>query len=148
MGLVQGMYATAQSGVCVGEGYSEEFEVKVGVHQGPVLNPLLFIIVLEALSRMFPSGVLWEDLYADVLVIIAESLEECVRNGGERIGSKCRKDEDNDQWYGGDSAGGPGQFPCAICRTGVGSKSVFCNGCKRWVHKNCSGFKHLTKDPD
>ena len=29
--LVQGMYANAQNSVCVGEGYSEEFEVKVGV---------------------------------------------------------------------------------------------------------------------
>ena len=42
--------------VRVGEGYSEEFEVKVGVHQGSVLSPLLFIIVLEALSREFRSG--------------------------------------------------------------------------------------------
>ena len=48
--LVQGMYANARSRVHVGEGYSEEFEVKVGVHQGSVLSPLLFIIVLEALS--------------------------------------------------------------------------------------------------
>ena len=32
--LVQGMYANARSRVRVGEGYSEEFEVKVGVHQG------------------------------------------------------------------------------------------------------------------
>ena len=32
--LVQGMYANARSRVSVGEGYSEEFEVKVGVHQG------------------------------------------------------------------------------------------------------------------
>ena len=48
--LVQGMYANAWSRVRVGEGYSEEFEVKVGVHQGSVLSPLLFIIVLEALS--------------------------------------------------------------------------------------------------
>ena len=33
--LVQGMYAKAWSHVRVGEGYSsEEFEVKVGVHQG------------------------------------------------------------------------------------------------------------------
>ena len=79
MRLVQGMYANAQSHVRVGEGYSEEFEVKVGVHQGLVLSPLLFIIVLEALSREFRSGVPWEDLYADDLVIVAESLEECVR---------------------------------------------------------------------
>ena len=52
MRLVQGMYANARSHVRVGEGYSEEFEEKVGVHQGSVLNPLLFIIVLEALSRV------------------------------------------------------------------------------------------------
>ena len=31
---------------------------------------------------------------------------------------------------------------------GVGSNSIFCNGCKYWVHKKCSGLKHLTKDPD
>ena len=54
--LVQGMYANARSRARVGEGYSEEFEVKVGVHQGSVLSPLLFIIVLEALSREFCSG--------------------------------------------------------------------------------------------
>ena len=41
-----------------------------------------------------------------------------------------------------------GEFPCAICHTGVGSNSIFCNGCKHWVHKKCSGLKRLTKDPD
>ena len=45
--LVQGMYSKVRSRVRVGEGYGEEFEVKVGVHQGSVLSPLLFIIVLE-----------------------------------------------------------------------------------------------------
>ena len=34
MRLVQRMYDSARSCVSVGEGYSEEFEVKVGVHQG------------------------------------------------------------------------------------------------------------------
>ena len=51
--LFQGMYANARSQVHVGEGFSKEFEVKVGVHQGSVLSPLLFIIVLETLSREF-----------------------------------------------------------------------------------------------
>ena len=41
-----------------------------------------------------------------------------------------------------------GEFPCAICRTGVGSNSIFCNGCKHCVPKKCSGLKRLTKDPD
>ena len=70
------MYANARSLVRVGEGYNEEFEVKVGVHQGSIFSPLLFIIVLETLSREFRSGISWEDLNKDDLVIIAESLEE------------------------------------------------------------------------
>ena len=41
-----------------------------------------------------------------------------------------------------------GEFLCAICRTRVGSSNSFCNGCKHWVHKKCSGLKRLTKDPD
>ena len=41
-----------------------------------------------------------------------------------------------------------GEFPCAVYCTGVGSNSIFCNGCKHWVHKKCSGLKRLTKDPD
>ena len=44
--LVQGMYANAWSCIRVGEGYSEEFEVKVCVHQSSVLSLRLFIIVL------------------------------------------------------------------------------------------------------
>ena len=30
----------------------------------------------------------------------------------------------------------------------MGSNSIFCNGCKHWVHKKCSGLKRLKKDPD
>ena len=41
-----------------------------------------------------------------------------------------------------------GEFPCAVCLTGVGSNSIFCKGCKHWVHKKCSGLKSLTEDPD
>ena len=114
MRLVQGVYANAWSHVHLGEGYSEEFEVKVGVHQGSILSPLLFIIVLEALSREFRSGVPWEDLYAHDLVIITESLEECVRRlltwkeSMEKKGqSKCRKDKDHDLRYG---TGPPAEF--------------------------------------
>ena len=99
--LVQRMYANARSLVRVGEGYSEEFEVKVGVHQGSVLSPPLFIIVFETLSREFRCDVLCENLYADDLVIIAESHEALDlerSNGGERAESKCRKDETHDLW--------------------------------------------------
>ena len=29
-----------------------------------------------------------------------------------------------------------------------GQNSIFCNGCKHWVYKKCSGLERLTKDPD
>jgi len=34
-------------------GNSSGFEVKVGIQQGKALSPLLFVIVLEAISRQF-----------------------------------------------------------------------------------------------
>ena len=34
-----------------------------------------------------------------------------------------------------------GKFPCAVCRTGVGSNSIFCTGCCHWVYKRCSGLR-------
>ena len=32
-------------------------------------------------------------------------------------------------------------FPCAVCPSGVGGKSISCSQCKSWVHKKCSGIK-------
>ena len=46
------------------------------MHQGSVLSPLLFIIVLEALSRRFREGLPYELLYVDDLVLMADSIEE------------------------------------------------------------------------
>ena len=154
--LVQGMYSNARSRVGVGEGYSKEFEVKVGVHQGSVLSPLLFIIVLEALSREFRCGIPWENLYADDLVIIAESLEECVRRlltwkeAMEEKGLRVNAGKTKIMICGTglDLLQSTGEFPCAVCRTGVGSNSSFCKGCKHCVRKKCSGLKRLTEHPD
>ena len=69
-------------------------------------------------------------------------------NGEERTESKCRKDKNHDLRYRTGPPAELGEFPCAICRTGVGSNSILSNGCKHWVHKKCSGLKCLKKDPD
>ena len=100
--------------------------MKVRVHQGSVLSPLLFIIVLEALSREFRAGVPWEDLFADDLVIIADSLEECVRRlliwkeAMEKKGLRVNA----------------GKTKVIICGTGLD------------LLQKCSGLQRLTPNPD
>ena len=44
--------------------------MNVGVHQGSVLSPLLFIIVMEAVTHSVREGLPWKMLYADDLVRI------------------------------------------------------------------------------
>ena len=58
---------------------SSSFSVKVGVHQGSALSPLLFIMVMDVLTEDAEGvrdGSLMELLYADDLVLCGESLNE------------------------------------------------------------------------
>ena len=48
--IIQSMYRNTRNHVGVNGTFSDDFLVQVGLHQGSVLSPLLFIIVLEALS--------------------------------------------------------------------------------------------------
>ena len=47
------MYICAKTVVRTVYGNSKGFEVKVSMHQGSGLSPLLFVIVMEAISREF-----------------------------------------------------------------------------------------------
>ena len=33
------------------------------------------------------------------------------------------------------------RWPCGVCSKGVGSNSLQCTSCQKWVHKKCSGIK-------
>ena len=46
---------------------------ELGVHQGSVLSPLLFVIVLEALSREFSNGLPMELFSADDFVLVPDT---------------------------------------------------------------------------
>ena len=54
---------------------SEEFEVKVGVHQGSVLSPLVFAIVVDVVTENVRNGLMSEMLNADGLVLTSETME-------------------------------------------------------------------------
>ena len=83
--VIQGMYMDVKSRVRVNGQYSKKFGAGVGVHQGSVLSTLLFILVLEALSRQFRTGVPWELLYADDLAVLM--LHKLAELG--KTGNKC-----------------------------------------------------------
>ena len=70
------MYDGAKTRVRVGSAHSGEFEEKDGVHQGSVLSPLLFAIVVDVVTENARRGVVNELLYADDLVIMSEDMED------------------------------------------------------------------------
>ena len=53
---VQSMYKNAQSRVRVNWTFSVDFMLQIRLYEGSVLSPLLFIIVLETLSKEIRSG--------------------------------------------------------------------------------------------
>ena len=114
-----------------------------------------FCLHVLSLSRDFRVGVPWELFFADDLVIIATSLEECVervkawKEGLESKGLHVNmtKTKFMASGLGLDILQDSGKFPCAVCRTGVGRSSIRCSKCNLWVHyKKCSGLKTLSED--
>ena len=67
------MYKGTWTTVRCGAGGTKQFEIKVGVHQGSCLSPLLFIIVMDAISEAVRRPVPWDMLYADDLIVAEDS---------------------------------------------------------------------------
>ena len=55
---VTSLYDGAETRVKVGSAYSKKFEIKFGVHQGFVLSPLLFAIVVDVITENSRRGVI------------------------------------------------------------------------------------------
>jgi len=77
------MYAGAKTVVRTVYGNSNGFEVKDSMHQGSALSHLLFLVVMEALSREFRVVLPLELLYADDLVVIAETEKDLIKRLNE-----------------------------------------------------------------
>jgi len=76
-------------------GNGKGFEMGVGMRQGSAFGPLLFVVVMEAMSGEFGVALPWELLCADGLAVVAETEEELsgrldgwkdgVESGGVRV---------------------------------------------------------------
>ena len=89
------------------------------------------------------EGLPWELLYADDLVLVAQSKEElrekvlrwkeCMDLKGLKVNIEKTK-----VMRSGKSGGEivkTGRWPCAVCGKGVGANSIQCTDCCGWVHK-------------
>ena len=70
------MYTNIETSVKVECTRSEPFDVKVGVHQGSILSPLLFVLVMDEVTKDIREEVVKEMLYADDLVLVGENWKE------------------------------------------------------------------------
>ena len=55
--------------VTIREGNTEYFNVKVGLHQGSAISPLLFIVIMDVLASKIDTESPWAMLFADDLVL-------------------------------------------------------------------------------
>jgi len=146
---VMSMYTGAKTVVRTVYGNSSSFEIKVVMHEGSALSPLLFVIIMEAISREFRVALSWELLYADDLVVIAETEEDLIKrlnewkNNVENRGMRVNMNKTKVMISGERQKPlqKAARWPCGICGRGVGSNSIQCTSCHKWVHKKCSGMK-------
>jgi hypothetical protein len=146
---VMAMYEEAWTVVRTLDGESAGFEVKVGLHQGSVLSPLLFVTVMEVVTREVRGGLPWELLYADDLVLISESEDDlkkkfmkwklCMEVKGLKV--NLGKTKVMFTGEGDGAAENLGTWPCGVCCKGVGRNSIQCTTCQKWIHKRCSDVK-------
>ena len=147
------LYTEAQTVVRTEAGDSKSFEVKVGVHQGSVLSPLLFAVVMDQVTKESREGLPWELLYADDLVLIAPSKEELQRKleawRTSLVGKGLKVNAAKSKiMIGGHNLGKiteSGAYPCGVCGKGVDRNSILCTVCDKWIHYKCSGIKGRLK---
>ena len=73
---VKSLYKGCKTAVSVNGELSSSFSVKVCVHQGFALSPLLFIMVMDVMTEDVRDGSLMKLLYANDIVSCGESLNK------------------------------------------------------------------------
>ena len=151
---VMSLYDSAKTRVRVGSAYSEELEVKVGVHQGSVLSSSLFAIVVDVITENARRGVVNKLLYADDLVLMHETMEDLKerfwhwkdhKDALESKGLKVNPRKTKVIVSGSERELFKSKInPCGVCGRRVMDNSVLCTKCGSWVHGRCATIIRVT----
>jgi hypothetical protein len=71
--LIKDMYKDAMTCVRTCDGDTSDFPIKIGLHQGSVLSPYLFALVMDEVTRDIQGDIPWCMLFADDVVLVDES---------------------------------------------------------------------------
>ena len=99
--------------------------------------------MISKISREFRVAQPWELLYADDLAVIAETEEELIKRLNDRkdnVESKGMRINMNKTKVMISGERQKVRQKAVRCK-GVGSNSLQCTSCQKWVHKKCSGIK-------
>ena len=77
--MIEETYRNVTTSVRSTVGMTNSFQVKVGLHQGSTLSPFLFNIIMDVLTEDVREEPPWCLLYADDIVLVAESREALER---------------------------------------------------------------------
>ena len=138
---VMSLHEGVKTKVKVGQELSEEFEVKVCVHQGSVLLPLVFAIVVDVVMESVRSGSMSEMLDMNDLVLMSQTMEgvgEKFWKWKEAFKSKGLKVNLGKTKVLVSVAEGEVTVskidPCGICGKRVMTNSVLCVKCGKWMY--------------
>jgi hypothetical protein len=71
--LIKDMYDKVVTSVRISDGDTNDFSINIGLHQGSVLSPYLFALVVDKVTRDIQCGIPWCMLFIDDMVLVDES---------------------------------------------------------------------------
>ena len=78
--VMQDMYEDSVTTVRCAVGMTERFKVEIGLHQGSVLSPFLFVMVMDRLTDEVRQESPWNMMFTDDTMICSESKEQVERS--------------------------------------------------------------------
>ena len=70
---IQDMYDRVSTNIQTLVGITESFPIKVELHQGSALSPFIFTVIMEGISKSVWETVPWCMIFADGIVLVAET---------------------------------------------------------------------------
>ena len=72
IGLINDMYNNVMTSVQTSDGDTDDFPIRIGLHQESALSPYLFALVMDEVTRDIQGDISWCMLFADDVMLVDE----------------------------------------------------------------------------